>query len=308
MRTALATSPPLTIVVPTFNGASRLRRLLFSILNDDYSLIKEVCIGDDGSTESLHEAISPFREHFPIHVRRQDRAGERASAARNLALGAATGDVALFLDDDVTVEAGVLHAHAAWHRSHPASLLAGMRHRFRASASSSSNVTSREPDYRLQAWSEDSQLPSWYFVHSCHMSVPIEFARLGFDADFSGWGLEDLEFAYRLSTLGVEASMLAAPAVEHVDAGELRDPFRSSDLGLSASFNAYIANCARFIHKHNVPEVRQLLFRSLDGLSLKNGNWIREPGASQADAALRWGTNAIASSMAGTNTQLDPRS
>lgn len=84
-----------SVVVPTCNRAEALGRALASIRaleNDDLSI--EIIVGDNGDCPLTPQVAAT---HGAIHVRSTVRG---ASASRNAAMGAATGDFIAFLDDD----------------------------------------------------------------------------------------------------------------------------------------------------------------------------------------------------------------
>ena len=108
--------PPevISVVVPTRDRHQIITRLL-RILSDQFrpGCEFEVVVADDGSTDRTPELIEEQRWPFPLRVVRQNNAG--AATARNAGARAASGDVLLFLDDDVEPEDGLIGAHAGAH-------------------------------------------------------------------------------------------------------------------------------------------------------------------------------------------------
>ncbi|MEP7333789.1 MAG: glycosyltransferase, partial [Terracoccus sp.] len=97
MTPGTGTRPPVSVVVPYFERADQLDRLLTTLglqtLDPDRF---EVVIADDGSLR----APEPGRRPFVVRVVRQPDLGFRAGAARNLGARAAQGEVIVFLDQD----------------------------------------------------------------------------------------------------------------------------------------------------------------------------------------------------------------
>ena len=92
-------APKVSIVCPTFNGATRgyLREAIESALDQtfkDYELI----IVDDGSTDHTKEVCEPYLEDSRVHYMFQPNAGP--ASARNTGISASTGEFICFLDDD----------------------------------------------------------------------------------------------------------------------------------------------------------------------------------------------------------------
>jgi glycosyltransferase involved in cell wall biosynthesis len=88
-------NPPVSVVVPVYNGALFVAEAIEAILSQDYQPI-EVVVVDDGSTDETPAIVGAY----PVRYVRQENAG--ASAARNRGLAEATGELLTFCDyDDV---------------------------------------------------------------------------------------------------------------------------------------------------------------------------------------------------------------
>jgi glycosyltransferase involved in cell wall biosynthesis len=96
--------PFVSVIVPTYNRASLLKRLLESLREQTYPADKfEVLIVDDGSTDETPQVVEEFARSAPFAVRyfRQPRKGP--AAARNLGIQYSKGEIIAFADHDVTV-------------------------------------------------------------------------------------------------------------------------------------------------------------------------------------------------------------
>jgi glycosyltransferase involved in cell wall biosynthesis len=110
-------APSLSVAICTKDRATRLRRLLASLLalrSEQPFAALEVLVVDnapsDDATRQVVQALSDVRYVL------EPRAG--LDFARNAALRAATGDLLAFLDDDVVVDGGWLRGlYAAWARA-----------------------------------------------------------------------------------------------------------------------------------------------------------------------------------------------
>lgn len=104
-------SPPLSvsIVIPTCGRPADLRRCLASLAGQDMARCTEVLVVDNRPGASTTRTIVA---EFP-HVRLIDEARPGLSYARNAGFAAATGDIFVAIDDDVTVPAGWLERLAA---------------------------------------------------------------------------------------------------------------------------------------------------------------------------------------------------
>jgi glycosyltransferase involved in cell wall biosynthesis len=102
----IASLPPLTVVIPVYNGENFLRETLESALAQTYPAV-EILVVNDGSTD---RTLSVARE-FGDRVRILDRPNSGVSASRNVGIAtAATAWVALMDHDDL------------WEREHLANL------------------------------------------------------------------------------------------------------------------------------------------------------------------------------------------
>lgn len=91
------TKPPrVTVVVPTYNRGPILRETIDSVLAQDFTDF-ELLVIDDGSTDDTARTVRSIPDPRLEYIR-QDNAGP--SAARNLGIRRARGDLVAFLDDD----------------------------------------------------------------------------------------------------------------------------------------------------------------------------------------------------------------
>jgi GT2 family glycosyltransferase len=121
------THTPVSVVIPTFNRGPRLRATLDSILASDTKGLDavEVIVVDDGSTPPAETALGNVAVPSPFSLRivRQENAG--VGGARNRGFREATGDVVLFVDDDVLLDGSALVGHVDAHRQRPGSVIFG---------------------------------------------------------------------------------------------------------------------------------------------------------------------------------------
>lgn len=90
--------PAVSIIVPVYNAARSLFRCVDSVLEQKFSDF-ELLLVDDGSSDGSADACDAYaRADDRVRVFHQKNSG--VSAARNLALGAASGEFVQFLDSD----------------------------------------------------------------------------------------------------------------------------------------------------------------------------------------------------------------
>ena len=217
----------LSIVIPTYNEPERLLAAVQSLALQDYPPeAVEMIVVDDASPVfdpgSIENAAAPFTLRILRHITNQGRA-----RARNTGIRAASREVVLFLDSDMTVEPGFLQAHAEAHRR--ANTVAIGHIRFGAQIPD--NCLTRYLDGRgVHRLREGERVPFNCFVTGNSSVRRDQLLRVGlFDERFTAYGGEDLELGYRL----------------HLDGAAFRFAFR-----------------ARCLHHHlrPLPQLCQLMY------------------------------------------------
>lgn len=87
--------PEVSVIIPTFNRASTIKRAVDSVLTQSFSDF-ELIVVDDGSTDRTEEILSDFSNKIKI-LKTQNRG---VSAARNLGAEVSAGRFIAFLDSD----------------------------------------------------------------------------------------------------------------------------------------------------------------------------------------------------------------
>jgi glycosyltransferase involved in cell wall biosynthesis/peptidoglycan/xylan/chitin deacetylase (PgdA/CDA1 family) len=106
--------PSFSIVIPTFQRREIVCDALRSLTALDYRGDVEIVIVIDGSTDGTGEALAEIASPSPIRIVEQANRG--ASGARNRGASEASGDIILFLDDDMISDPGLLEQHAKMYR------------------------------------------------------------------------------------------------------------------------------------------------------------------------------------------------
>ncbi|MEJ1962190.1 MAG: glycosyltransferase family 2 protein [Gammaproteobacteria bacterium] len=99
--------PLFSVVIPTFNRPSMLKRAVLSVLAQSYSRF-EVIVVDDGSSTPCDAVLRELGSPCVRLLRSEHNRGQ--GAARNLGIEAARGDYIAFLDDDDQLQVSFLEA------------------------------------------------------------------------------------------------------------------------------------------------------------------------------------------------------
>lgn len=112
--THTTSTPTVSVVIPTYNRLDQLRRTLEALAaQTGLDAPPEVVVVSDGSTDGTDEYLASDAVPLPVVALRQENAGP--AAARNRGVRAATGDVVLFVDDDVVPAPDLVATHLRHH-------------------------------------------------------------------------------------------------------------------------------------------------------------------------------------------------
>jgi glycosyltransferase involved in cell wall biosynthesis len=93
----------ISIVIPVYNQASKIKQCLKSIFNQTFKDV-EVIVVNDGSTDKLFSVLRPFK----TKIRLFNRENSGAPTARNFGAKRANGDYLLFCDADIVMKPDML--------------------------------------------------------------------------------------------------------------------------------------------------------------------------------------------------------
>lgn len=221
----------LSVIVSTYNRPDALQAVLEGFCHQRACAHEwEVIVADDGSTGTTKHIVESFLHRLPDrlkHVWHEDK-GFRLAEIRNRAALQATGEYLIFLDGDciplpdfIVQQASL--AELGW-------VVAGNRVLL---AQTFTDVYLRGQGKRIFAWAwfdwaahrwngsinnglgwlrlpllkwRKKRAQDWRLLRGCNIGVWKKdyIAVDGFDADFSGWGYEDSDFAVRLLRHGVK--------------------------------------------------------------------------------------------------------
>jgi glycosyltransferase involved in cell wall biosynthesis len=103
-----------SVIVPTYNRLAGVRRVLAQLDRQTLAPVRyDAVVIDDGSSLDIRSELSPADYGFPLQIVRQPNAGP--AAARQLGARSTTGDVLVFVDDDVELPPQFLAVHLAAH-------------------------------------------------------------------------------------------------------------------------------------------------------------------------------------------------
>lgn len=206
---SLITMPPpkVSVIVPTYQRASALHKTLAALCAVDYpDDLFEIVVVDDGSTDSTSAGVAKFSK-----VRYVYQPNTGVAAARNHGVRLSTGDVLIFVDDDIIVAPDNVRRHLAVRELYDECVVAG-RSEFDPCLRAE---LVRSPFGRFRLWSEDlmqtGEAKRWgtqgrievASVDTQNMSISRKhFWQVGgFDENFPV-GAEDQDLCWRARSAG----------------------------------------------------------------------------------------------------------
>ena len=203
-RALTDTPPPLsfTIVIPTFQRREMVCDAVRAIAKISYDGPFDLVVVVDGSTDGTAAALRQISASLPVPMQIIEQANGGLGHARNQGAAAATGEIVLFLDDDMICRPDILTRHA---QSHAAGAEAVLGNIPLDPASPPGFLTEG-----IAVWAADSATDSQgdapltpFHMAGGHLSVRrAVFARLGgFDTSYThggNYGQEDADFGVRL--------------------------------------------------------------------------------------------------------------
>ena len=226
-----------SVIIPTHNRIEKLAQTLACLADQTVQLLEyEIVVVDDGSSPAV---ILPECSAGPRRVVVRLEGCER-SKARNRGAAAATSEVLIFVDDDITVGRNFVEAHMQAHREWPDALVVGSMR-----LTDSMLAT---PFGRFRQSLEQNGIPSERGITSmrnlctaANMSVSRQsFETMGgFDVSLAS--SEDQDFALRFTNRGGRIAFVPEAEAVHDDhALDIRTYCRRVEWGAEHQVGFYL--------------------------------------------------------------------
>lgn len=204
--------PDLSVIIPTYNGAKRLRRCLESLRGQTLPPDRfEVVVVLDGSTDETARMLAGSDAPFRLVVIEQRNQG--AGAARNAGVAAAQGTCCVFVDDDIVAAPEFLAEHLQVQRERRGVVgLGSIPTVAAADAGWLPGCVARDFNEHYAKLTRGARAPSWRVCYSGNLCVPrAAFLAVGGFAPDMRRG-EDVELGYRLARYGLEFAFIPGAA------------------------------------------------------------------------------------------------
>jgi len=214
-----ALAPPkrrVSVVIPTRNRRTVLAETLAALGRQSlHADAFEVIVVVDGSEDDTLAMLAKLATPFTLTALARRRGGRAASV--NAGLRAASGEIAVILDDDISASEGLLEAFAQYLRAHPDHSVVGAAP---IAVPPDAPAVLRLFGAKMNGHLARLAQPGFQFEVRDFYSGNFAIRRAlmlglgGYDEDFTLYGNEDCELAHRLIQAGVPIVYLAS-AVGH---------------------------------------------------------------------------------------------
>lgn len=295
-----------SFVIPTYNNKVLLRNTLAALNGqtgfgrDDY----EAIVVDDGSNDGTRDYIKGVNENYSLKYVYIDRSLKSCrSRTRNTGWKKADGKIVVFIDSDIIVRNDYLLQLDRCFKLNGDIFIVGNRlmtdrpveygevvsgevyDKFRFGPGNFQLLEFRYFLYAVSSYNTKAIMCSWIHTYSCNLVVPRKWLEVvgGFDENFKGWGMEDVEIGYSLSTNGVQ--MIINPKLEVLH--QYHGP-RNDLVVEKAKIPAYEKNIDYFLEKH--PRAlrmgKKIAYRFLEG-DVSSSKIFMEPPLPKIEMYLR---------------------
>ncbi len=203
--------PDLSIILPCFNRAHDLARVLNAFDQQSGWTSFELIAVDDGSTDGTYELLSTYQPtSYSLQVVRQER-NQGPAAARNAGISQAKSPIVLFAGDDILPDRYLVSGHLAAHRYYPGKEIAVLGKVIWPKDMPVNTLMAHIDGIGAQQFSyhylRTGMMYDFRHFYTANVSVKRELLTeqdKWFDTDFPYAAFEDTEFSYRLSQAGMK--------------------------------------------------------------------------------------------------------
>ncbi len=275
---------PLSIVIPSCNRRESLQSLLIALFaQHDPARALEIVVVLDGSTDGSEDVVAQ-RPPMGIRLRVVHQENRGRAAARNAGIHMATGEILLFLDDDVCPNDGLINAHL---RSQQTADVVLGRIDHNAGTVTPNAIASQDKrlfEERHRLLSSDPVVIRATDVFAGNLSVKRSWLDIvgGYDHAVTGYGCEDWDLGHRLLAAGARVAYEAGAIVVR----------NSTMTGRRQVLNAWQEGRSQFLFASKHPS----LASHLDIASSQPATWV---GFLAAQCALQHPRIGLAISVVG---------
>jgi glycosyltransferase involved in cell wall biosynthesis len=215
----------LSVIIPTCNRKDVLVKCLQALFRQTCPTEQfEIIIVNDGSKDDTKGVVSKLMADAPAKLHYYEQSNRGPAAARNVGVRQASGELVLFIGDDIIAHANLLQEHIDWHTRFPEEHTAILGH---VTWSPELRVTpfmrwleNGGPQFAYNEIKSES-VDHYGFFWTCNISLKREFmlSKGLFDEGFPYAAYEDIELGYRLALEGLKIKYNRKAAACHLHPG-----------------------------------------------------------------------------------------
>ena len=245
---------PISIIIPTFNGAGRIGNCLKALERETRGRNAEILVVDDGSRDNTAEVVQSF-----AGVRIFSQANAGPASARNNGARQAKGEILLFTDDDCVPTEGWLNAMLAPFDDPQVIGAKGTYRSAQPELAAKFVQIEYEDKYRIMA-----AQPSIDFIDTYSAAFrAANFHEMGgYDTSFPVACAEDIELSYLMSAKGWKMVFVPNAIVFHTHPNSFVNYFKKKYKFAFWRVLAVRKNPAKGVKDSHTPQLMklQLLF------------------------------------------------
>lgn len=206
-------APTVAIIIPTYNYGRIVGRAIESALKQDYPLVQDIIVVDDGSSDDTREQVAPYLVHKQVRYVYQENQG--VAHARNHGIELTAANYICCLDADDTLEPAFISTCVSALEQEPALGIAYTNLNYVTTRGSEPGSWPGEFDY-------DQQLQGHNQIPTCCLFRRVAWERGGgYRQRYApgGCGTEDAELWLRMGALGFQAARVSTKCLFNYRAG-----------------------------------------------------------------------------------------
>lgn len=214
----------ISVIIPTYSKLSRLKYVIMGLEQQTASREQfEVIVVNDGSTDRTQQYLESIHPNFSLTLVNQENRGQ--AVARNNGILKASGDIILFIDDDILIPPDFIDNHIKAHKMNPNTIILGKINLIYAELFEQFECLFQQKSYKealnsLQDLSHQDlylgmvetifrkKFYPLFWICFTGGNTSVEYKTLEktgfFDEQFYRWGPEDIELGYRCKLTGIK--------------------------------------------------------------------------------------------------------
>src|SRR5690606_14330051 len=192
-----------SILIPTYNRKEKLQVVLDHVRTQPGIEQGEVIVGVDGSSDGTMELLTGLSASYPCPLSFFQIPNSGRAVIRNRLLDRASGEILIFIQDDIVVSEKWLESHLQFHRQKQGALVGLVT--WYPEATISPYMKWLENGGHLLDFSTVRNGQEWDFWHFYmgNISFPRSFvASLRFEEGIPSYGWEDILYGYEFVSRG----------------------------------------------------------------------------------------------------------